>query len=189
MAFGSTLIKVGGSIMIGGGIITVGNWLASRKKSSSAPPAPPTPPTPQLDTTPEGVAYRYTVFGVKTRYLTTDIGPLHEALHLLSTRLLKPREHEIFTAVINDIDNILAADALLQGARVHEVASLPSTAIWFNENVKRGLRSIVTFSQEDMPSETKHAAMIEMENDICKILNDIIDNMQKILASMSVDRL
>lgn len=203
---GGILIGLGTAIGISGGVVMATGG-KKKSKPSQVPPAAESKSTveskpsrvpPAAESKPSqvtaaeikvtGTDAKYTVLGTRTRYLT-ERHPLYNALYMFYNRLVKTEEREMFHQAVADIDNILALNTLLTNGQVDSIASIPSDAMIFNTRAQRLMRAIVEFSAITMPSETKKQDMTNQAADIAKMLDDIMQNMQRTLASMDIDRI
>lgn len=203
---GGILIGLGTAIGISGGVVmatggkkkskpsqvppTAESKSTVESKPSRVPPAAESKPSQvtaaEIKVT--GTDAKYTVLGTRTRYLT-ERHPLYNTLYMFYNRLVKTEEREMFHQAVADIDNILALNTLLTNGQVDSIASIPSDAMIFNTRAQRLMRAIVEFSAITMPSETKKQDMTNQAADIAKMLDDIMQNMQRTLASMDIDRI
>lgn len=208
---GAALLGVGGLL----GICGAGVMVAGRRKKTNDTPVPKDDQIPDSDTETEiesdsegsgpqsqapppveesrdeevkGVPMKYTVLGTKTRYLT-ERHPVHNSLYQLSTYLVKSEERHIFNEAVSYVDNILALSCILNNGQATGIASLPDTASIFNERLHTSLKAIVEFSAATMPSKTKREQMTNACSDATKIIDDMIHNMYRTLASVPLDRI
>lgn len=194
---GGVLVGIGAVLGLSGSVVLA---TSSKKKIShpeAAKPAETTEPTKPPETTKStdttkpaavGTDAKYTVLGTRTRYLT-ERHPLYNTLYMFYHRLVKPEERQMFHQAVADIDNILALFTLLTNGQIDSVASIPSDAMIFNTRAQKLIQAIVEFSAVTMPSETKKQDMTNQAADIAKMLDDILQNMQRTLASMDTDRI
>jgi len=156
------------------------------KKTQAKTPAKQKTPELSVQTSPaRSPKGKFEVFGAKTRYFNQN----HDFFTLmkrLENYLQFKEEREAYTRVAEHIDNLLGMENLLNAREPISKSSLPTVAQSARNSALRLLTDIVKFSDKQRPSPTKRETMTTIVEEIQAAMDDVILDMQKVLAAKPV---
>lgn len=125
---------------------------------------------------------KHEVFGVKTHYFSSH-NEFHTPLDRFHDYLMFEEEKDLFAAIVTQIDNLIGLDELLSARDPIGRATIPHTAQYARNQAKRMMNMIIEFNQEKRRAPTKRKDMEQLRDDIVGIMDEIVENMHRIIAT------
>lgn len=153
-----------------------------RPSVEDPPPATTTASPPAVAKKRKG---KHTVFDINTHYFTTNT-EFYVMLSRFYEYVMFPEEKEAFAVAVQRIDNLLGLDILIHAREPMSKAAIPSIAQSNRNEALRQLKWIVENQNEQRPSTTKHEAMTTMLTDITTAMDQIVNDMSRLVALQPV---
>jgi len=125
---------------------------------------------------------KHQMFGVPTRYFTSG-SEFYVPLTRLEEYLQWDPETALFQAIVSRIDVFVGQHLLLASGKAISGIAIPVEAQKIRNDIIRALSEIVEFSHTERKAEMKRTAMLELVDEIKKLLDGNIANMHKVVAS------